>query len=277
MSCDQSRIDRRTAVKMTLSLLGAGTIRGADPPLHFTALDHVEFFVADIQRSVAFYARIFGNTVMKNKQTTRRYVKLGGAYIAMDGGQQIRVDHFCAGIPGFQVAGMHSYLEQRGIAYRDYPSGRDLSVADPDGTRLQLASDNGWDLLAGGTASPESIPSNGEAIFRPIGLDHILVNVSDPEKAAGFYEKILGPVTQRNNNRTWFQTGTGRIGLLQTPNGARAGVNHFCVSAAAFDYDAVVKKLEQAGVKLETPEVAGAPDFRDPDGYRIQVMAPRAA
>jgi len=26
---------------------------------------------------------------------------------------------------------------------------------------------------------------------------------------------------------------------------------------------------------VETPEVAGAPEFRDPDGYRIQVMAAR--
>jgi catechol 2,3-dioxygenase-like lactoylglutathione lyase family enzyme len=277
MSHDDFRISRRTAVKMTLSVLGTGALRAADQPPHFTALDHVEFFVSDIQKSVAFYARIFGNTVMKNTKTTRRYVKLGAAYIAMDQGPQIRVDHFCAGIPQFQVAAMHSYLEQRGVAYRDYPSGRDLSVGDLDGTRLQLASDNGWDQLSGGTAAPESIPTNGEPIFRPTGLDHILVNVSDPEKSAAFYEKILGPVTQRNNNRTWFQAGTGRIGLLQTPSGQRPGVNHFCVSAAGFDYDTVVKKLEQAGAKLEAPEVAGAPEFRDPDGYLVQVMNPRSA
>jgi catechol 2,3-dioxygenase-like lactoylglutathione lyase family enzyme len=61
------------------------------------------------------------------------------------------------------------------------------------------------------------------------------------------------------------------------PSGQRAGVNHFCVSAVAFDYDAVIKKLEQAGAKLETPEVARAPEFRDPDGYLIQVMSPRTA
>jgi predicted enzyme related to lactoylglutathione lyase len=103
------------------------------------------------------------------------------------------------------------------------------------------------------------------------------LNVSDPERAAAFYEKILGPVSQRNNNRIWFQVGTGRIGLLQTPAGQRAGVNHFCVSAAAFDYDAVAKKLTQAGFKLETPEIAGAPDILDPDGYRVQVMGPRTA
>ena len=73
----------------------------------------------------------------------------------------------------------------------------------------------------------------------------------------------------------WFQVGISRIGLLQTAAGQRAGVDHFCVSATAYDYDAVVRKLQQIGVKVESPEVAGAAEFRDPDGLLIQVMGPR--
>jgi catechol 2,3-dioxygenase-like lactoylglutathione lyase family enzyme len=271
-----------------LAMLGAGAIAARralaadNSALRFTALDHVEFLVADPEKSAAFYARVFGmsggNTVLKNNKTTRRYVKLGPSYIAMDRNAQgaINVDHFCAGIPGFDVAAVHSYLDAKGIAYRDFPSGKDMAVPDPDGTRLQLAADNGWAQLLTGTASPETISAGGEAIFRPTGIEHILVNVSDPEKSAAFYEKILGPVTQRNNNRIWFQAGTGRIGLLKTPAGEKAGVNHYCVAVEKFDYDTAVKKLQQAGVKLDKPEIAGAPDLRDPDGYRVQVMGPRA-
>jgi hypothetical protein len=44
------------------------------------------------------------------------------------------------------------------------------------------------------------------------------------------------------------------------------------VLAAAFDYDAVVKKLAEAGARVEKPEIAGAPEFRDSDGYLVQVM-----
>ena len=253
-------------------------ILAADPALHFTGLDHVEFLVSDAEKSAAFYARVFGNAVLKNNRTTRRYVKVGASYLAMDRNAQgaINVDHFCAGIAGFDVASVHKYLDEKGIAYRDFPSGKDMAVPDPDGTRLQLAADNGWAQLLTGTASPETIATGGEPIFRPTGIDHILLNVTDPEKSAAFYEKILGPVTQRNNNRIWFQAGTGRIGLLKTPAGEKAGVNHFCVSVEKFDYDAAVKKLEAAGVKLDKAEIAGAPDLRDPDGYRVQVMGPRA-
>jgi catechol 2,3-dioxygenase-like lactoylglutathione lyase family enzyme len=171
------------------------------------------------------------------------------------------------------VADVHSFLTGKGIAYRDFPSGNDLAVTDPDGIRLQLATDNGWALLLTGTASPEAVSIGGEAIFRPTGIDHILLNVTDPEKSAAFYEKILGPVTQRNNNRIWFQAGKSRIGLLKTPEGQRAGMNHYCVSAMNFDYDAAVKKLAAAGAKVETPELAGAPEFRDPDGFLVQVKA----
>jgi len=263
-----------------LAMLGVSAIAmrkavAADPALRFTALDHVEFLVSDVEKSAAFYARVFGNTVLKNNKTTRRYVKLGPSYIAMDKGQ-VHVDHFCAGIPGFDVASLHTYLDAKGIAYRDFPSGKDLAVPDPDGTRLQLATDNGWAQLLTGTASPEAISIGGEPVFRPTGIDHILLNVTDPEKSVAFYEKILGPVTQRNNNRIWFQAGTGRIGLLKTPAGEKAGVNHYCVAVEKFDYDTAVKKLEQVGVKFDMPEIAGSPDLRDPDGYRVQVMGPRA-
>lgn len=270
-------IGRRSA----LALLGAGAWAArpgfaAESPLRFTGLDHVEFWASDVEKSRDFYARVFGSTVMKNKQTTRRYIQLGNAYIAIDRGQEAgRADHFCAGAGGFEIAAVHGYLMQNGIAFRDYPSGRDLAVTDPDGTRTQLAADNGWKALVGGTASAETVPLEGEPIFRPTGLDHILLNVSDQEKAAAFYQKIFGTVTQRNNNRVWFQAGSSRIGLLHTPSGQRAGVNHFCVSVSAFDYDSVMKKLQQSGARLESAEVAGSPEFRDPDGLLVQVMGPQ--
>jgi catechol 2,3-dioxygenase-like lactoylglutathione lyase family enzyme len=278
MSRRESRsIGRREA----LSVLGAGAwmahtaAAASEPALHFGGLDHVEFTVSDVAKSIAFYARVFGRTVLKNNKTTRRYLQLGPCYIAMEQAPEIHVDHFSAGIEGFQITGLHRYLDERGIAYRDYPSGRDLYVTDLDGTRMQLGGYASWSSLSGGTASPESIPNLGDPVFQPTGFDHILVNVADPEKSAAFYEKIFGQVTRRNNNRTWFQAGKTQIGLLQTPSGQRAGVNHYCVSAAPFDYASTTKKLKQADARLVDPEVAGAPEFRDPDGLLVQVMGPR--
>jgi catechol 2,3-dioxygenase-like lactoylglutathione lyase family enzyme len=245
-----------------------------DPAFRFSALDHVEISVPDSAKSAAFYSAIFGGPIWKNNQTERRYVMLGPCYVAIEQGRQpMGVDHFSVGIDDFDIDALHAYLKQQGITYRDYPSGRDLNVTDANGIHVQLSADNTWSQLKGATASPVPGTDAGEAIFRPLRLDHILLNVPDPEGSAAFYEKILGPVTQRNNGRIWLQTGRSRVGLLKTPADQKAGVNHFCVSAAPFDYAVVTKKLAGANAKLETPELAGAPEFRDPGGLLIQVIA----
>jgi len=251
---------------------GAGTAFAAEQPFAIDALDHLEFFVSSIEKSIAFYTRVFGNGLWKNNRTARRYLKLGACYMAMEESKDPHLDHFTVGVEGWDIAAAHKYFDQRGVAYKDYPSGRDLYVADPDGNRLQITEANSWSQLTKATASPEGIPANGDPIFRPIGLDHILLNVSDPEKASVIYQQVLGPVAERANNRIWFQAGKSRIGLVQTPAGQRAGVNHFCVSVESFDAAAAAKRLELAGVKIEPTAAATASEFHDPDGSLIQVV-----
>jgi catechol 2,3-dioxygenase-like lactoylglutathione lyase family enzyme len=248
---------------------------GADSPPRFSALDHVEFSVSDLTLAVAFYARVFGNDLYKNKRAEKRYLKAGPIYLGIDRGTTPRFDHHSVGIAGFDMPALHAYLDRQGIAYKDYPSGRDLYFLDPDGTRTQLSAENSWNALVPNTVAPEALPIEGEAIFHVTGLDHILLNVSDPEASAAYYAKVFGPVSQRNNNRIWFQAGKSRVGLLKTPEGGRPGVNHYCVSAERFDYAEALKKLEQVGARVQKPEAAVSPQFRDPDGYLIQVMGPR--
>jgi lactoylglutathione lyase len=264
-----------------LTMLGAGalaarTAAAADAVVRFTAVDHVAIAVSDVEKSVAFYTRLFGNNVLRNRETVRRYVKLGPCYVAIappgQGQPNHIVDHICPGVESYDAAAVKAAVQQRGLPFRDSNLGP--FITDPDGLPVQLWKFDSWSETAR-TALPESHPIDGEPLFRATGLDHILLNVTDPEKSAAFYEKIFGPVTQRNNNRTWFQVGKSRVGLLAATGGKRPGVDHFCVSAAAFEFDAVMKKIQQAGIKLENPEVNGAPDFRDPDGIRVQVMGPR--
>ena len=258
---------------------GASAIRAladSGAALQIAGLDHVALAVTDVDRSLAFYSRIFGNAVLKDKRTTRRYLKLGPSYVAIalpaQGQPAHRVDHVCAGIQGFQMAAVKNVLAGRGVPTRETTVG--LYAQDPDGIQVQLFTTDSWNALSS-TAAPESIPA-GTPIFRPTGLDHLLLRVTDPEKSSVFYAKIFGPVTQRANNRTWFQCGKSRIGLIAADGEHPTGVDHFCVAADRFDYDAVTKTLEQAGAKVQTPEVAGAPEFRDPENILVQVMTPRA-
>lgn len=263
-------MNRREALRVLgVGAAGVGA-RAEDWPLRFTALDHVETSVANSAKTAAFYARVFGGPGWKNNKTERRYVRLGPAYIAIEQGRQpFGVDHFSVGVADYRIAEIHQFLEQRGIPYRDYPSGKDLNVTDPDGIHLQLSADNTWGPLAQNTASPEDGTYRGEPIFKATGIDHVLLNVTDPEKSVAFYEKILGPVARQSDNRIWFQAGPSRIGLMQ---GAKPGVYRICIAASAFNYAGAMITLAALRATTQKPEVQGAAEFLDPDGLRIQVI-----
>ncbi|MEO8100236.1 MAG: VOC family protein [Acidobacteriota bacterium] len=274
MGTDFTRISRRRMMQGVAGVCVAGSAQAADAGLRIRGVDHVEFTVADVERSVAFYVKLFGGAdVMKNRQTTRRYLKLGTDYIAIDRADASRVDHFCVGIEGFDIAALHAYLMQQGMAYRDYPSGKDLAVTDPDGARMQMAAADGWTSLASGTAAPEARAMSGTPIFRALRLDHVQLNAADVVASSAHYEKLLG-VGQGVRGRLSFAAGLGSIRIQQTPEGRQAGVDHFCVRTDRFDLEKTATALESAGAKLEAVSEPGTVLFRDPDGFLVEAIWP---
>jgi catechol 2,3-dioxygenase-like lactoylglutathione lyase family enzyme len=249
----------------------AQTLRAAAAPMAFTGLDHLEFFVSDVQRSIRFYTAVFSGELWKNRRTARRYLKLGSAYIAFEEGRDFHVDHFTAAVENFDIQAAHKFLQERGIEYKDYPSGRDLYVADPDGNRLQLTDAKSWATLTANTASPEPIEGAPQPAFRTVALDHILLNVSDPEKAASLFQQVLGVAPQREPDRIWLPVAKARLGLTQTPQGRRPGVGHFCLIVDPFEGAAASRKVQQAGSHLDFAEDPASPQLRDPDGYLIHI------
>src|SRR5262249_9100688 len=153
----------------TAATLGSRNLHSADAPFHSSALDHLALVVDDTEKSVHFYTRVFGNTVMKEKTNPRHYVKLGPNYIAMgpagQGQPSDNFSHFSVGIVDFDLARTKQALDQMGLRYRE-ATGVGLFVPDPDGTLVQLWTENSWSHL-GETAAPARIPSQGEPLLRP--------------------------------------------------------------------------------------------------------------
>lgn len=111
---------------------------------------------------------VFGNTVLKDKTNPRYYVKLGPNYVAMappgQGQASQVINHFCPGIVNFDLAATKHALDQMGIQYRE-TTGVGLFVPDPDGTLVQLWTENSWSRL-GETATPAATLSQGEPLLR---------------------------------------------------------------------------------------------------------------
>ena len=236
--------------------------------LQFAGLDRVEFYVSNVEKSRDFFVRIFGST-LKNRNG-KRYVKLGSSYMAFEPPRgtagQVRVDHFSISIKHLEMPKLHEFLDRRGVMYQDYPSGRDTGITDSDGIRTQLSPEDGWSFLNSPNFPAEAVAMQAEPVFRPIALSHVLLNVSDPQKASAFYRRFLGLPAESG----WFQVGTARVGLQRTPAGERAGVRHFCISCEAFAADAAVMRLQEIGA-TEVRISNGTLTFLDLDGFQILV------
>lgn len=267
-------LDRRKI----LQVFAAGVISRALPipqieEPQLAGLDRIEFYVSSVEKSRDFYVQLFG-TPLKNRNG-KRYVKLGSSYMAFEvprgAGGQVRIDHFSVSIRNLEMPKLHAYLEQRGIMYQDYPSGRDTAVVDSEGIRTQLSPENGWRFIDTPNFPDEPITVQSEPVFQPASLESVVLNVADPEKSAAFYQRFLAPPAARNAGIIWFQAGKSRVGLQRTPENEKAGVHHFCVSAARFDYNTAVQRLRQ--LDAEPLQAAPGIEFRDPDGFRIQVLS----
>jgi catechol 2,3-dioxygenase-like lactoylglutathione lyase family enzyme len=280
-------LSRREAI-MTL-MAGAVTARNAfaaeAAAFHCGGIDHLALAVNDLEKSVHFYARIFGATVLKEKTNPRHYIKLGPNYVAMapPGQGQVApsINHFCPGIVNFDLAATKSKLDQMGIKYREAPP-VGLFVPDPDGTLLQLWTENSWSRL-GETAAPDAMrdapPMRGEPLLRPTAIDHILINVSDVPKSVAFYQKILGGVIRVGGTpeRTWFSAGgKDRVGIELAESGRKPGIDHYCLTAE-FDRAKLTKGLEAAGAKIIQGDVAAGLDFLDVNGIHVQILPPARA
>ena len=272
---------REALATLTAGVLAARKALSAGAPFHYGALDHLALAVDDTEKSVHFYTRVFGNTVLKEKTNPRHYVKLGPNYVAIappgQGQASQVINHFCPGIVSFDLAATKHALDQMGIQYRE-ATGVGLFVPDPDGTLVQLWTEDSWSHL-GQTAAPAAIPSPGEPLLHPTGIDHILVNVSNVEKSTAFYEKILGPVINPASRprRTWFSGGGGnRVGLALIGPGQKPGVDHYCLTAP-FDRASLTKAVEAAGAKIIQGDVPAGIDFLDVSGIHVQILPPARA
>lgn len=246
-------------------------------PLRTTGLDHVSITVPDPQQSATFYGRIFDPQVFHERTGVQRYyVRLGQAYIALGPQPNVTpyIDHIAAAVIDFVEAdfGKPEVKEQITAAGLAAPPGVLPMLSDPDNLRLQLvnATHGLFDtLMPGGRITTEP------ATVTPVGLDHIMVSVSDVEKSAAHYKKLFGPEMGREaqGKRVWFRLAGTRLGLEAAPAGQKPGFSHFCVKAAGFNRAAATERIEKLGIKVETGSEKGTLLFRDPNNITVEIVA----
>jgi glyoxylase I family protein len=139
---EQGSLSRRDLVQGLAMLAASGTAAAAQEGLDFKSadIDHVSIHVADLQRSVDFYQKMFGFSVVSQDQP-QGIIRLGNTKVLVSinhGGPAGMVDHFAIGIPRFNPDAAKRYLSERGATplQGDYAG---LHVKDPDGVNVQIS------------------------------------------------------------------------------------------------------------------------------------------
>lgn len=248
-------------------LLAAADSPAAGPlPLNTTGLEHIGFTVPDPEASARFYGRIFDPQLFQEKDPPPRfYVRFGTAYAAFGGSAGVtpKIDHFCALVNEYKPAEMRKAVEDAGISMG---AGRLGMPTDADGLRLQLLG------VPGGLAKtiiPAFRVNQDDAAVQAIGLDHIMLHVSDLERSTAHYRKFFGMETARTKKpvRVWFTAARTRLGLEQVAAGEAPSVHHICVRVARV----APAKLAALGVEILPASEEKLLRFRDPNGLLMEL------
>ena len=121
-------------------------------------------------------------------------------------------------------------------------------------------------------------------MFKPLGIDHVVLRVRDQAVSQRFYVDVLGCTVARINERIsliHLRFGDQMIDLVPgsaaPPEGA--GMDHLCLSIECDDVGKLADELVRRGVTLDgkVSDRFGAygtgPSLyiRDPDGYRVEL------
>jgi catechol 2,3-dioxygenase-like lactoylglutathione lyase family enzyme len=118
-------------------------------------------------------------------------------------------------------------------------------------------------------------------VARAQTLNHISIGVSDVERSAQFYQRLLGleVVSRPGNGGINLGLRDGFLGIYSIP-GSIGRAHHFCLGVEDYDPDAIAERLGRVGIEARVDRnpnnrTSGGDQlyFTDPDGTQVQLGA----
>jgi catechol 2,3-dioxygenase-like lactoylglutathione lyase family enzyme len=134
-------------------------------------------------------------------------------------------------------------------------------------------------------------------MFQPLGIDHIVLRVTDLDRMLVFYCEALGCIVERREDKIGLiqlRAGSALIDLvpvdseLGRPGGAAPGVegrnlDHFCLRIEPFEADAIRDHLARHGIdagplksRYGAEGVGPSIYIEDPEGNVVELKGPGA-
>lgn len=113
-------------------------------------------------------------------------------------------------------------------------------------------------------------------------MDHVGINVTDLQRSADWYQKVMGFTIFHKWQTTWMmKRGDMHIGLFLRPSAKKIddidntmAITHFAYATDAKGFQEAQDRLTKLGVKFDPPVDTGVAHsifFYDPDGYQLEI------
>jgi len=134
-------LTRRELIQGLTMLTAAGGASQAQetPGIKATTIDHVSIQVNDLPRSIAFYQKMFGLTVV-SEDKPNEIVRLGAGKVLVSLHYKSPtglVDHFAIGVEKFNKESVTRELKERGAIPEDNLDAG-FHIKDPEGISVQI-------------------------------------------------------------------------------------------------------------------------------------------
>ena len=253
-------------------------------PLENLGLEHLDILVPDTAASARFYRQVFDTALHQQpfRGSIRYFVLLGElpedrqvGYIAIGaaGDRPTQIGHYCALATSYDRAAVAVALEAAGYPA---PGGGFGMIPDEDGIELQLFTPPAGLVTA---AVPSDLPTESSGLVRPLGLDNVLLQVTDMQRSLEYYRFLYGTGLEsgdaENPNRVWFNLEAAtRLGLEPVAAGEAPRIARFGIKVEPFDRERVTAGLSAIGADIVAAAAnSGALRFRDNYGITLEIVA----
>lgn len=127
---------------LTRTVVPSSRISADDALIQAIGLDHIVLTVADLERSSAYYSKVFGLPVSRTKKPDRIWFGIGRTRLALEpvvAGSKPAIARVCVKIAGFDRHATAEKLKKRQVELMPLNNERQVRFRDPNGFTFELS------------------------------------------------------------------------------------------------------------------------------------------